>query len=146
MKKFVYTIKMGGSKMEDGIKQLVDMVANLKMTMEEGFDRLDKRLDNLENRMDSMEKRMDSMEKRMDSMEKRMDSMENRMDGLEDKMDGLEDKMDNRFDKVETKLDDFNETQEKIINSLRIMQDDIDNNKKHIDKIENKDQYMIGEQ
>jgi len=49
---------------------------------------------------------------------------------------------DERFDKLDKQSEIVHDNQKKIANVIRIMQKDIDSNKHHIDKIENKDNYF----
>ena len=116
--------------MEEGIKQLIDMVANLKMTMEEKFDEIDKRFDEIDKRFDGVDKRFDGVDKRFEDVDKRFEDVDKRFEGIE-----------LRLDNIEGKIDILNDNQHKIIKTIRVMKDDIDNNRRHIDKIENEDEY-----
>ena len=99
--------------MEDGIKQLIDMVANLKVTMLDKFDEIDQRFEEIDNRFDEIDKRFEKVDKRFEEIDKRFDGI------------------DKRFDKIE----------EKFINSLKLIGHDVQNNKRHIEKLENNDDY-----
>ena len=106
--------------MEDGIKQLIDMVANLKVTMLDKFDEIDRKFEKIDSRFEEIDKRFDRIESRLDRIESRLDRIENKLK-----------EHDKRFDKIE----------EKFINSLKLIGHDVQNNKRHIEKLENNDDY-----
>ena len=99
--------------MEDGIKQLIDMVANLKVTMLDKFDEIDKRFDEIDKRFEGNDKRFEGIESRLDRIENKLKEH------------------DKRFDRSE----------EKFTNSLKLIGHDVQNNKRHIDKLENNNDY-----
>ena len=113
--------------MEDGIKQLIDMVANLKVTMLDKFEDIDKRFEEMDKRFEEIDKRFEAVDKRFDGVDKRFDGIEIRLDRIENKLK----EHDKRFDKIE----------EKFINSLKLIGHDVQNNKRHIEKLENNDDY-----
>jgi len=98
---------------EDGIKQLIDMVANLKITMLDKFDEIDKRFDEIDKRFEGNDKRFEGIESRLDRIENKLKEH------------------DKRFDRIE----------EKFTNSLKLIAHDVQNNKRHIDKLENNNDY-----
>ena len=106
--------------MEDGIKQLIDMVANLKVTMLDKFDEIDRKFEKIDSRFEEIDKRFEQIDKRLDGIESRLDRIENKLK-----------EHDKRFDKIE----------EKFINSLKLIGHDVQNNKRHIEKLENNDDY-----
>ena len=106
--------------MEEGIKQLIDMVANLKVTMLDKFDEIDKRFESIDKRFESIDKRFESIDGKFDSIDKRFDKIDSKLQ-----------EHDKRFDRIE----------EKFTNSLKLIGHDVQNNKRHIDKIENNDDY-----
>ncbi len=92
--------------MEEGIKQLIDMVANLKITMLDKFDEIDKRFESIDKKFESIDKRFDKIDSKLQEHDK-------------------------RFDRIE----------EKFTNSLKLIGHDVQNNKRHINKLENNDDY-----
>lgn len=89
-------ISIGGDIMADEIKQLIDMVARLKIAVEVGFEAIDKRFD----------------------------------------------AVDKRFDVVETTIQELNSNQIKILNSIKLHEQDIRTNKKHIERLEERELYL----
>jgi len=98
---------------EEGIEQLIKMVANLKVTMEEKFERIDLRFDSIEQKLVEHDERFEKIEQKLDIMEEKLFEH------------------DKRFDKIENKF----------INTIKIIGHDVQNNKKHIERIENNDDY-----
>ncbi|MFW5856141.1 MAG: hypothetical protein ACOCVB_02585 [Bacillota bacterium] len=99
--------------MEEGIEQLIKMVANLKVTMEEKFERIDSRFDRIEQKLAEHDEKFEKIEQKLDTMEEKQ---------LEH---------DRRFDKIENKF----------INTIKVIGHDVQNNKKHIERLENNDDY-----
>jgi len=91
---------------EEGIEQLIKMVANLKVTMEEKFDSIEQKLVEHDERFEKIEQKLDIMEEKLFEHDKRFDKIEN-----------------------------------KFINTIKIIGHDVQNNKKHIERIENNDDY-----
>jgi chromosome segregation ATPase len=83
--------------MADEIQQLLKMVANLKITVDEGFERVDKKLE----------------------------------------------EHDEKFEGIEKEMSKLNKTQTKILNTMKVYEHDIENNAKHIERLENKNNYII---
>ena len=110
----------GGEKMEEGIEQLVDMVANLKIVMEDNFKKVDRRFDAIDRRFEDIEEKLAEHDKRFDAM-------------------------DRRFEDIEKKLVEhdkyYNRIEEKFVNTIRVIGHDVQNNKRHIDQLENDDDY-----
>ncbi len=96
--------------MADEIKQLIDMVAKLKITVDEGFGLMNNKFCEIDNRFEAVDKRFDEM--------------------------------DNRFDVMETAVKELNENQIKIMNSIKLIEHDVENNKKHIEKLEERESYL----
>ena len=95
--------KLEGIKMAEEIKQLIDMVAELKAAVDNKFKEIDNRFDEIDNRFD---------------------------------------KMDKRFDDIETAIEELNDTQNKILNSLRLMEKDVKSNQMHIERLEENDLFI----
>ncbi|MFP4662307.1 MAG: hypothetical protein ACLFPF_08950 [Halanaerobiales bacterium] len=89
--------------MADEIKQLIDMVASLKVTVEERFEAIDKRFEAIDKRFDAV---------------------------------------DERFDIIETAIQELNSNQLKILNSIKLIEHDVKNNKKHIERLEERESYL----
>jgi chromosome segregation ATPase len=121
--------------MEEGISQLIDMVANLKITINEKFEQVDRRFEEIDKRLDDMDKRFEAIDRRFEAIDDRFDQVDKRFEEI-----------DKRFDTLNIKFDKQNDNFQKIINSLKVMKGDIYNNREHIDKLENKDKYFqVGE-
>jgi hypothetical protein len=90
-------------RMADEIKQLIDMLAKLKITVDEGFSLMN-------NKFESIDKRFESIDK--------------------------------RFDNVETAIKELNYNQIKILNSIKLIESDVRNNKKHIERLEEKENFL----
>ena len=86
--------------MADEIQQLLNMVANLRITVEEGFERIDEKLE----------------------------------------------EHDEKFENIESEIKELNKTQKKILNTMKVYEHDIENNATHIKRLENKNNYIIGEE
>jgi len=82
--------------MGNEIKQLTDMLAKLKMSIDEGFSLIDKRFDAI----------------------------------------------DKRFDDVENAILELNTTQVKILKTIKLQEHDINNNRRHIEKFEERENYI----
>lgn len=82
--------------MADEIKQLIDMVASLKITVEEGFEAVDKKFEAI----------------------------------------------DKRFDTVEVAIQELNSNQLRMLNSMKLLENDIRNNKKHIERLEERESFL----
>lgn len=89
--------------MADEIKQLIDMVAKLKINVDDGFARMDEKFESIDKRFDSMDK---------------------------------------RFDKIEAEIQELKGNQIKIINSIELIENDVENNKIHIKRLEKKESYL----
>ncbi|MFW5980736.1 MAG: hypothetical protein ACOCRB_01805 [Halanaerobiaceae bacterium] len=89
--------------MSDEIKQLINMVADLKETMTDRFDEIDNKFNEIDNRFN---------------------------------------KVDDRFNDLETAIKELNETQVKILNSMRLIEKDVRSNKMHIERLEEKDLFL----
>jgi predicted nuclease with TOPRIM domain len=99
--------------MEEGIKQLIDMVANLKMTMLDKFAQVEKKLEEHDRKFEEIDERFEQVDRRFEQIDERFEQV------------------DRRFDRIE----------EKFTNSLKLIGHDVQNNKRHLDKIENNDDY-----
>ncbi len=82
--------------MADEIKQLIEMVASLKITVEEGFEAVDKKFKAI----------------------------------------------DKRFDIVEVAIQELNSNQLRMLNSMKLLENDIRNNKKHIERLEERESFL----
>ena len=100
--------------MANEIKQLLKMVANLRSTVEEGFERLDKKLEEHDEKFERLDKKLEEH--------------------------------DEKFDNIESEIREFNKTQIKILNTMKVYEHDIENNATHIKRLENKNNYIIGEE
>ena len=89
--------------MGDEIKQLTDMLAKLKMSIDEGFSLMN-------NKFDTIDKRFDAIDK--------------------------------RFDDVENAILELNTTQVKILKTIKLQEHDINNNRRHIEKFEERENYI----
>ncbi len=96
--------------MGDEIKQLTDMLAKLKMSIDEGFSLMN-------NKFDTIDKRFDTIDKRFDTIDK-------------------------RFDDVENAILELNTTQVKILKTIKLQEHDINNNRRHIEKFEERENYI----
>jgi len=104
--------------MEEGIEQLVSMVANMKVMMEEKFAAIEKKLAEHDERFESIEKKLVEHDEQFEKMGKKLDGH------------------NKRFDKIE----------EKFTQTIRLIGHDVQNNKRHIDHLENgEDYYKISE-
>lgn len=54
----------------------------------------------------------------------------------------LKETVDNRFDDIETAIEELNETQTKILNSIRLIEKDVKSNKMHIERLEEDDLFI----
>ena len=75
-----------------------------------------------------------TMEEKFDSIKQKLVEHDERFEKIEQKLDIMEEKLfehDKRFDKIENKF----------INTIKIIGHDVQNNKKHIERIENNDDY-----
>ena len=106
--------------MEEGIEQLINMVANLKVTMLNKFEQIDKRFAQIDKRFEEIDGRFEQVDGRFEKIEGRLDRIE-----------AKQKEHDKRFDRIE----------EKFTNSLKLIGHDVQNNKRHIEKIENNDDY-----
>ncbi len=89
--------------MADEIKQLIDMVASLKITVEEGFEAVDKKFEAIDKRFETV---------------------------------------DERFDIVEVAIQELNSNQLRMLNSMKLLENDIRNNKKHIERLEERESFL----
>jgi len=89
--------------MGNEIKQLTDMLAKLKMSIDEGFSLMN-------NKFDTIDKRFDAIDK--------------------------------RFDDVENAILELNTTQVKILKTIKLLEHDINNNRRHIEKFEERENYI----
>ncbi len=89
--------------MADEIKQLIDMVARLKITVEEGFA----------------------------AVNERFEAIDKRFEGI-----------DNRFDNLETAIKELNSNQLRILNSIKLLEQDIRCNKMHIERLEERESFL----
>ena len=103
--------------MADEIKQLIDMVAKLKIHVENGFTMMN-------NKFVEIDKRFEMIDKRFEKIDKRFD------------------KVDERFDKVEVAIKELNDNQIKILNSIKLIEHDVENNKKHIERLEERENFL----
>jgi len=110
--------------MADEIKQLLDMVANLRSTMLERFEKIDEKLEEHDRRFEKIESKLEEHDRRFEKIESKLEEH------------------DERFESIEKKMEKLDSNQIKIINTINIFKHDIDNNKKHIEKLENGDDYL----
>lgn len=89
--------------MADEIKQLIDMVAGLKITVEEGFEAIDKKFEEVDKRFEAI---------------------------------------DQRFDTVEVAIQELNSNQLRMLNSMKLLENDVRNNKKHIERLEERESFL----
>ncbi len=110
--------------MADEIKQLIKMVAELKVTVDEGFGYMHKKFGEIDKRFKEVDERFDQVDKKFESIDERFD------------------KIDKRFDEMEVAIKELNQNQIKILNSIKLIEHDIKNNKKHIERLEEREQYL----
>jgi septation ring formation regulator EzrA len=96
--------------MADEIKQLIDMVARLKITVDEGFQAIDRRFELIDKRFEAIDKRFEAIDK--------------------------------RFDKVEMAIQELNSNQIKMLNSIKLLENDVRSNKKHIERLEERESFL----
>lgn|SRR5690554_2479807 len=110
--------------MGDEIKQLIDMVANLKVTMEDGFKNINEKFEDIDKRFEDIDKRFEDIDKRFDKIDERFDAV------------------DKRFDILETAVRELNSNQTKIMNSTKLIEKDVRNNTQHIYRLEEKESFI----
>ncbi|MFP4016388.1 MAG: hypothetical protein ACLFUI_05100 [Halanaerobiales bacterium] len=96
--------------MADEINQLLNMVANLKVIVEEGFDNTNKRFEAVDKRFEAVDKRFEAVDK--------------------------------RFDTIEVAIKELNSNQVKILNSMKLLVNDVNNNRKHIERLEERESFL----
>src|SRR5690554_1253944 len=117
--------------MGDEIKQLIDMVANLKVTMEDGFKNINEKFEDIDKRFEDIDKRFEAIEKRFEDIDKRFDKIDERFDAV-----------DKRFDILENAVRELNSNQIKIMNSTKLIEKDVRNNTRHIHRLEEKESFI----
>lgn len=110
--------------MADEIKQLLSMVAGLKVTVEDGFAAVYKKFEEIDIKFETIDKRFDEVDKRFEEVDKRFE------------------RMDKRFDTVEVAIQELNSNQLKIMNSNKLIERDVKSNAAHIERLEEKESYL----
>lgn len=119
---------------DGGIEQLIKMVANLKITMEEGFKNVDRRFEKIEEKLAEHDERFEKIERKLVEHDKRFEEMDNKFEELDNKLDRIDKKV-NEHDQ------DFDRIENKFIKTLKLIGHDVQNNKRHIEQLENNDDY-----
>lgn len=96
--------------MGDEIKQLIDMVAKLKINMDKGFEMINQKFEEIDKRFEKIDKRFEGIDK--------------------------------RFDNIETAIKELNENQVKILNSIKLIEHDVENNRRHIKRLEERESFL----
>ncbi len=110
--------------MADEIKQLINMVAQLKITVEEGFKRIDERFEEIDERFEEIDKRFEEIDKRFEGVDRRFEGI------------------DQRIENLEAAIKKLNSNQIKILNSIKLFERDVRSNQKHIERLEEKESYL----
>jgi tetrahydromethanopterin S-methyltransferase subunit G len=97
-------------------------------------------------KLDKLLEKMDKMQNDLQDMknvnQEEFDKINNRIDKIENRLDSLENKVEQGFMETKTAIRELNKTQSRIIESLKLMGHDIQNNKRHIQAIENGKSYI----
>lgn len=117
--------------MADEIKQLIDMVAELQITFDEGFGAINDKFEAIDKRFDDIDKHFDSIDKHFDTMDKYFETIDNCFNTVND--------INNN---TEAAIKELNRNQIKILNSIKLFEHDIKNNKKHIERLEERESYL----
>ncbi len=96
-------------------EKILVLLSEMKVEMDQRFDKVDQRLD-------KMDERLDKMDERLDKMDERLDKMDERLDKVDERLDGLKAEMDQRFDKVDERL---KELDERSLKSAVLLETDI---------------------
>lgn len=70
--------------------KILEILMQMQMQMNDGFEKVNKRLD--------------TVDERLDKLETKVDALETRFDNLEGKVDSLKTEMNNRFDVVDIEI------------------------------------------
>lgn len=62
--------------MDDSIAQLIDMIAKLKVNMDDGFERMDKKFEEVDRRFDEVDRRFDEVDKKFEEVDRRFDKID----------------------------------------------------------------------
>ena len=124
--------------MADEIKQLIDMVANLRTTMLDKFADIDGRFDRIEERLDEHDGRFDRIEERLDEHDGRFDRIDKRLD----EHDRQFTEINGHFKEIKADLEQLKSNQNKIINTMKIFDKQIKANRAMIEKLQNSEDYL----
>ena len=124
--------------MGDEIKQLIDMVARLKIALDEGFEAVEKRFQEIDNRFEQVDRRFEAIDSRFQQIDNRFEEIDNRFEAMDKRFD----EVDKRFDRVEIGIEELNTNQIKILNSMKLLEQDVRSNKKHIERLEEQESYL----
>jgi tetrahydromethanopterin S-methyltransferase subunit G len=83
------------------LETLLEMMRDLRDTMNARFDDVNKRLDAVDARFDSVDARFDAMNERLDSVDERLDVMNGRFDVVNERLSTV----NGRFSELETRTD-----------------------------------------
>ena len=84
-------------------EKILVLLSEMKVEMDQRFDKVDQRLDKVDERLDKMDERLDKMDERLDKMDERLDKVDERLDGLKAEMDQRFDKMDERLNELDAR-------------------------------------------
>ena len=95
--------------------RLFQMITKIYGEMQEGFQKVDKRLDSMDSRLDNVDSRLNNVDSRLDSVDSRLDSMDSRLNNVEKEIRKTNIKIENDIKpKIDALFDGYKQNTESL--------------------------------